>query len=137
MYSQTEEIANTNIIQLVAPSQQSGVVPGLSKTLVLTKTSKVIVSYQVNAQSISCTFCGGTTFDMIITLNGSNTGYIRNSVENGTSKSITAMRIFTLGPGTHTIAITGFHLTGPTLQLGVAPPTVYPSFLFIEVIPQN
>ena len=136
IYVQTEEIAATALI--VIPQTQSGEVPGLSKTLVLSKNSKVVVRFQVQAEGVTCGFCGSTTYDMSIILNGANTGFIRHTIQNGTSAGTAAgMRIFTLSAGTHTIAIRASNLSGPDLRLALSTPTVYPSFMSIEVIPQN
>ncbi len=134
MFNMTEELACT--AEVIIPAQSTGDVPGLSKTLVLTKTSKVVVQFTVLANSIGCTFCGGTTFDMIINLDGGNTGRVRYAVPNGENLHVTGSRIFLLQPGTHTIKISGNTLSGPNLRLGL-PPGVYPSFMTLQVIPQD
>lgn len=139
IYSQTEEIINTTQVTISSVGQQSAEVPGLTKTLVLSKASKVKVSYNVYALGAYCTICGVTAFFMFIKLNGVNTGNYFNSIGNGAffDEMVSGMRIFTLAPGTYTIAVAGQNRSGPDLILGTGNPGPYPSFLFIEVIPQN
>ena len=135
MYNYAEEIPATGQIQLA--DGQQGAIPGLSKQLNLTKPSKVIVRFMLMTFGVSCTFCGGSTFDVWIVLDGANTGYIRKTVDNANGMSVDGCRIFTLGPGTHNISLSAITLTGPDVLFAINPPTVYPSFLLIEVIPDH
>ncbi|MEP7141723.1 MAG: hypothetical protein ABI707_02575 [Ferruginibacter sp.] len=134
MYNLTEEIACTGPITLVSTTE--GDVPGLTKSLVLAKPAKVAVQFMIFSQSVGCAFCSGSTFDIVILLDGVNTGRVRNEVGNGTTVHVTGTRIFTLPAGTHAIKIVGRNLSGPNLVLGPAG-AAYPSFLTIQAIPQN
>ncbi|MEO5890960.1 MAG: hypothetical protein ABIQ31_11940 [Ferruginibacter sp.] len=135
IYNLTEEIMATGGATIVAGNE--GDVPGLSKTLVLAKPSKVVVQAMVFTGSVGCAFCAGTTFDIIILLDGGNTGRIRNSVGNGDYLHIAATRIFTLPAGTHSIKIIGRNLSGPDLTLGQMSGNAYPSVMTLQIIPQN
>ncbi|MEP7109264.1 MAG: hypothetical protein ABI760_14820 [Ferruginibacter sp.] len=135
MYNLTEELACTGGITIVSTTE--GDVPGLTKTFVLNSPSKVIVHTMIFAGSVGCAFCSGTTFDIIYFLDGINTGRIRNSVGNGDYLHVTGTRIFTLSAGTHTLKIIGRNLSGPDLTLGQSSGIAYPSYMTLQVIPQN
>ena len=137
MYNLTEEIFSTVTINLNSVPQQTGDIPGLTKTLILTKPSKVIVSYTVYALSVGCSFCSSTIFNMEIFLNNISTGRIRKTLVNASWDPVVGNRILTLAAGTHTIKIVGKNLSGPTLRLGSDSYTDYPSSMIIQVIPQN
>ncbi len=134
IYNLTEEILGSGPIEIAPPTTAD--VSGLTKTFTLSKTSRVIVHFMVFAENISCAFCGESVFDLNIFLNGSNTGRIRNRMENGKWEHTTGTRIFTLNPGNHTIKIVAQNLTGPTMRFGYTPPD-FPSVMTIQVIPQN
>ncbi len=134
MYNNTTETLATNYVDI--PEQQIMDIPGMTKTISLSKTSKVMVQFMIPSYTIPCTFCGNTNIDMMIYVDGNMTGYIRHVYPNAQYGTMSGNRIFTLNPGNHDIKIVGFCLTGPTIRVGSSP-SVYSSYLNIMVIPQE
>lgn len=134
LYNNIDEIAATGLITV--NQQTFNDVPGLSKTINLTVTSKVVVDFDLQVDAPSCGFCAESVFDCIIMLNGNNTNKIRHSVQNGSSSTVTGKRIFILQAGSYTITLRVNNLTGAPLKAGYYSPP-YNSYMYVETIPSQ
>ncbi|CAN5734764.1 hypothetical protein BH10BAC3_BH10BAC3_40020 [soil metagenome] len=132
VYNNTDEVVANNSISIA--EQTSADVPGLSKTITLATSAKVAVEFNAFVYSPPCAFCGKTSMDFIIVLDGNVTNRIRHEILNDNYITATGKRIFTLGPGTHTLSLLVNNLTGPAIKTGYFSPN-YTSYLFVQTMP--
>jgi hypothetical protein len=108
-------------------------IPGLSSTFSTAGTAKVLINFNIEVQTLSCSFCGHTTAFLDIVVNGNRAARFSNDVANGTSMSFSASHLIIVGAGTHTIEIKTRSI-GPEMRFATC--CVFPNSLIYQVIPQ-
>ena len=132
LFNNTNSFASTDVV-LVHDNYSRVVIPGMTSTFTLTSAAKVWVSFTVRVVTIGCDFCGQTDAYVEIMVDGFLLAGFLNDVGNGATLNPSASRIFTFGPGTHTISI-AVEKYGNDVNFGWTSDA--PSTLDIQIIPQ-
>jgi predicted nucleic-acid-binding Zn-ribbon protein len=114
-------------------------IPGLTYTFTTGTNAKVLVIYNVYAYAIACAFCGYSTVYFDVVLNNTFSARFNNSLPNSESSTFSNSHLITVGPGTHTVKITGT-TAGPTNVSCDASTSgsggILKSNLIVQVIPE-
>ena len=132
LYNNTNSFVSTDVV-LVHDNYSRVVIPGMTSIFTLTSAAKVWVSFTVRVATVGCDFCGSTSAYLEIMVDGYVVGTYVNDVGNGATLNPAASRIFTMGPGNHTISIAAEKYGNDT---NFAWTSDAPSTLDIQIIPQ-
>lgn len=108
---------------------------GLSISQSYPSNTRCTVSFNVQATSNSCAFCGATDLQINLLVDGSVYKTFRHYVENGFTNTLNGLAYVQFAPGNHTIALQVQKISGPSLSL--AHDANRKSSLLVVAVPQN
>lgn len=139
LYNNTYSFGQSSSV-IITGAGVSYELPGLNQNIVLTQTSKVLVSMHVSGNTQNCFACGEaiTEFRLYIN-NATGTDFFQYKTGRapypGSFDEDTGFRMLTLGPGTHNFKMIVQHNSGPDVY--VRPDSEpYGTRMIILVIPQ-
>lgn len=133
-YNLSNEVQESNFITITdaAPIVNP---TGLSLTQNYPSSSRCVITFNVQATSNSCAFCGATDLQINVLVDGVVQKSFRHYVENGFTNTLNGVAYAQLAPGNHTIALQVQKISGPSLSLN--PDGNRKSSLVVVVAPQN
>ena len=82
--------------------------PGMTHSFTVNSNTKVFVSFSLPFVSNACSGCAGSAIDVNVKLDGAVVYRTKNFLFSGGIQTISASKIFSIAPGTHTISLSGF-----------------------------
>jgi hypothetical protein len=139
--SSTNALYN-NTISLEDPSEQvlnSGSAStatnlnGMSYTFTLAGNAKVLISFDIPVDVLSCIGCGATAADVNLNLNGALQNIYFLSVANGSQSTVAGTKLLTLTSGTYTVSLAGWVVGNATVYGNYS---IIPMRMTVQIIPQ-
>ncbi len=127
---------NTIMLQSSAVTTITGgaytALPGLSHSFTVNSSAKVLVTFSIYVNAISCFACGDSDILIGIFIDGALAKPFRQDVRNNTDNIISGTLLISVGPGSHTISFSSSRL-GPDVSIGSP---AYASLATLQIIPQ-
>lgn len=131
LYNNTVKKTSTSYVQIINGARDD--VPGLSHTFTLGGNAFVLLNYNYFVLALPCTFCGTSTLDTEIYVDGVLASKFISTLDNGQFENITGSTMIPLGAGTHTIRIACKN-TGPTVSVGKQFSDVYAEASYVMIL---
>lgn len=117
LYNNTVKKSSTTAVQIVNGARDD--IPGLSHTFTVSGNAYVLLNYNYLVFALPCTFCGQSTLETEVYLDGTLTAKFVNIVDNVEFANIAGSTMIPVTAGTHTIRL-ACRNTGPTVSVGKA-----------------
>ncbi len=105
----------------------------LAQSFSVATNSKLIISWNVETSTTTCFACGASDFRISVWVDGARLQVNGYECANGRYRACAGTYFATVGPGAHTVSLTGA-TTGPNLT--VEGPALQPSQLILQVMQQ-
>jgi hypothetical protein len=126
---------NTDTDSITPPGGAITPIPGLSRTVNATGNAKLLIHFSVRANALPCSFCGASTANINIGVDGFGANFITHDISNGAVAYISGSWVVSVGAGNHTVEILGGS-SGPSVRFGCPGGCLGKSVLIVQVIPE-
>ncbi|MGG9971302.1 hypothetical protein ACQ33O_05850 [Ferruginibacter sp. SUN002] len=130
-----EKILNTQRVTVLSSNNFPEFIPGLTKQYNMPAAGKVMVSFEVEVETVVCSFCGISTYEIWIDdKSGSPKMIFKDYLENGSRKFTSGKILMDVPAGTNYCDLLIKRVSGPSIIVGAVDQVQRNNYMIFEII---